>query len=149
MPVQRSTTWGLNCPPPVRNPCRTDEVAYRTVALLSPYITVTQRFRYYWLAEAVFPLLSRPFTPVIRPRARPGALHFNCDVNIDPFIHMHENNMVLFPLCIFCRKRLNRNSEFLITLYESSRIIASLWSGPMCEESYTRPLPLVPLPSPR
>ncbi|KAF8496003.1 glycosyltransferase family 15 protein [Russula emetica] len=54
---------------------------------------LVQQFRYYW-------------------RVEPG-VHFYCDVNIDPFVYMHENN---------------KTYGFTITLYEYARTIESLWS---------------------
>ncbi|KAH9992137.1 nucleotide-diphospho-sugar transferase [Russula vinacea] len=54
---------------------------------------LVQNYRYYW-------------------RVEPG-VHFHCDVNIDPFVYLHENN---------------KTYGFTISLYEYQRTIESLWS---------------------
>ena len=59
-------------------------------------------------------------------------MHFRCDVNIDPFVYMQENNKTyglfsyVFPLGT--PTQLHSNSGFTITLYEYGRTIESLWS---------------------
>jgi len=69
-----------------RNMCRFNSGFFYRHPLL-------QNFRYYW-------------------RVEPG-VHFQCDVNFDPFVYMHENN---------------KTYGFTITLYEFRRTIESLWS---------------------
>ena len=59
-------------------------------------------------------------------------MHFHCDVNIDPFVYLQENNKTYglsFPV-YFLPDTPNSipYSGFTISLYEYQRTIESLWS---------------------
>ena len=52
---------------------------------------ILQGFRYYWRVECVFFRIHHKKLPFLNRLYRPG-VRFHCDINIDPFVFMHENN---------------------------------------------------------
>ncbi len=81
--------------------------------------------------------------------SRPG-VHLHCDVNYDPFVYLHKNNIIYgsFLSCLIHRtpnsSRFKCNSGFTIAMREYRRTVESLWST---VRGMSHPLPTIRRPA--